>query len=241
MHAILAQWAPPHERSLLGSIVYAGAQFGTAVTMVISGYLIHGGVMGGWPSVFYLIGGFSVVWFVLWVMLMHDTPASHPRISREELEYILGSIGNTGKEPEVEGGKGGGGGPTPWMEMAKSVPLWAIMVAHVGHAYGLYTILTLLPTYLDTVLHFDIKQNSLINAVPYLIMWGAALATTQVADKLIGKKYFKTVTVRKACQAIGHIGSAGALIGASYSGCDRTVTVFLLTLAVGMNGAIYGG
>lgn len=48
--------------------------------------------------------------------------------------------------------------PTPWLEIAKSVPVWAIMVAHVGHAYGLYTLLTLLPTYLKTALHFDIKE-----------------------------------------------------------------------------------
>ncbi|ODN03400.1 putative inorganic phosphate cotransporter [Orchesella cincta] len=104
MHAIIAAWAPPEERSMMGSIVYAGAQFGTAVTMVVSGYLIHAGVWGGWPSVFYFIGAFSLLWFILWTMFMYDTPASHPRISDEELMYIQKSSSSrkeTSHEPTV--------------------------------------------------------------------------------------------------------------------------------------------
>jgi len=38
---------------------------------------------------------------------------------------------------------------------------------------------------------------------------------------------------------LAHFGSALALIGAAYSGCDRLATVTLLTLAVGLNGACY--
>jgi len=36
-----------------------------------------------------------------------------------------------------------------------------------------------------------------------------------------------------------HWGPAIALVGASYSGCDRLLTVFLLTVAVGVNGAAW--
>lgn len=82
---------------------------------------------------------------------MYDTPASHPSISKEELDYIQNSIGS-GKEDETKISE------TPWAEIASSKAVWAIIVAHVGHGYGLYTLLTLLPTYLKTALHFDIKQ-----------------------------------------------------------------------------------
>jgi len=84
-------------------------------------------------------------------------------------------------------------------------------------------------------------QNSWLSALPYIVMWIAAIFATQLADTVVARRIFKTVTVRKFCQAIGHIGCALALIAASYSGCDRALTVGLLTLAVGMNGAIYGG
>jgi ACS family sodium-dependent inorganic phosphate cotransporter-like MFS transporter 5 len=50
--------------------------------------------MGGWPSVFYVIGGFSLVWFVLWAVFMYDRPSDHPRISPDEKHYIEKTIGN---------------------------------------------------------------------------------------------------------------------------------------------------
>jgi hypothetical protein len=62
--------------------------------MIISGYLIQGNVMGGWPSVFYIIGAVSIVWFVFWTVLVYDTPAEHPKISGSELYYIQRSIGD---------------------------------------------------------------------------------------------------------------------------------------------------
>lgn len=40
---------------------------------------------------------------------------------------------------------------------------------------------------------------------------------------------------------IGQYGPAVCLIIASYTGCNRVLTVFLLTLGVGLNGAIYSG
>lgn len=40
---------------------------------------------------------------------------------------------------------------------------------------------------------------------------------------------------------IGQYSPAICLIIASYTGCNRTLTVFLLTLGVGLNGSIYSG
>ena len=42
-------------------------------------------------------------------------------------------------------------------------------------------------------------------------------------------------------ELVAHLGAAVGLVGAAYSGCDRIVTVTLLTLAVGLNGASFGG
>lgn len=42
-------------------------------------------------------------------------------------------------------------------------------------------------------------------------------------------------------RATGQYGPAICLIIASYTGCDRTLTVFMLTLSVGLNGSIYSG
>lgn len=53
--------------------------------MVAGGYLIH---FWGWPSVFYVTGALSLIWFVFWVCLTYNDPSEHPHISPEELKYI---------------------------------------------------------------------------------------------------------------------------------------------------------
>ena len=72
----------------------AGSNFGTIVSLPFSGYLCSLKFLGGWPLSFYIFGGLAVVWFVAWIFLVYDTPASHPRISFEEKNYIISQIGD---------------------------------------------------------------------------------------------------------------------------------------------------
>lgn len=46
---------------------------------------------------------------------------------------------------------------------------------------------------------------------------------------------------RKIINSIGQYAPAVALVAASYTGCDRWLTVALLTIGVGLNGGIYSG
>jgi ACS family sodium-dependent inorganic phosphate cotransporter-like MFS transporter 5 len=45
--------------------------------------------------------------------------------------------------------------------MAKSSPLWAIIIAHGCSNWGEHTLLTSLPDYMKNVLKFDIKSVSI--------------------------------------------------------------------------------
>lgn len=47
---------------------------------------------------------------------------------------------------------------TPWLKFVKSVPVWAIIVAHTFSNWGTYTLLTNIPTYMKEVLKFDIQS-----------------------------------------------------------------------------------
>jgi len=48
----------------------------------------------------------------------------------------------------------------PWTSILKSLPLWAIVVAHFSYNWTFYTLLTLLPTYMNDILGFSIQQVS---------------------------------------------------------------------------------
>lgn len=93
MHAMLARWIPPLERSKFAAYVYAGSNFGTIVSMPLSGWLCSLDLWGGWPLSFYLFGFLGIIWFLFWLWLVYDTPTSHPRICRQEQAFILASIG----------------------------------------------------------------------------------------------------------------------------------------------------
>ena len=69
--------------------------FGTAITMLVSGYISH---YFGWVTVFYVTGVVTIIWFGLWAYYVHDTPSKHPKISHDELKHIEMQIGLQGSK-----------------------------------------------------------------------------------------------------------------------------------------------
>ncbi|CAG7818922.1 unnamed protein product [Allacma fusca] len=232
MHAMLAVWVPIEERSKLSAAVYAGMSLGTSIIMTLSGYITH---YFGWPVVFYASGALAIIWFVFWAMLIYDTPNDHPRISADELDYISASLfDNTWRDKEKKP-------PTPWRSILVSVPFWGILLCQTLETWGMYTLLHEIPTYMKTVLRFDMQQNCLLSAFPHLLSWVVTIVVTQIGDWLIERNFVSVVTVRKSCNTIGLWGSAAAMLGVAYSGCDRTATTVLLSLAMGAYGSLLGG
>lgn len=231
-HAMLAKWIPPNERSRMAAIVYAGAQFGTVISMPLSGILSDVDFFGGWPSIFYFFGAISTVWCVFFFFTVYEDPDSHPTIDEDERKHIINTVWGAGGVTSP---------PVPWMSILKSLPFWAILIAHIGQNYGYETLMTELPTFMKQVLRFNIKENGILSSLPYLAMWGFSVSASCVADYMISKERYSHTTIRKVFQGIGHFGPALALIGASYTGCNPALTVAILTLGVGLNGGIYSG
>lgn len=62
---LLARWVPPLERSIQGVIVFGGAPMGNILGYFLSGILLSEG--RDWAYVFYVFGGFGILWFFFWV------------------------------------------------------------------------------------------------------------------------------------------------------------------------------
>ncbi|CAH1107273.1 unnamed protein product [Psylliodes chrysocephalus] len=229
-HALLAKWIPPNERSRMGAFVYAGAQFGTVISMPLSGLLSE--CRYGWPSIFYVFGSVGTVWCVFFLLIVREDPESDLKIKVEERLYIQKELGSKVGLPIP---------PIPWSSIAKSLPFYAILLAHMGHNYGYETLMTELPTYMKQVHHFSIKDNGVLSALPYLAMWIFSIFISHVADFLLTKPYFTHTIVRKLINGIGQYGPAVALVAVSYTGCDKWLTVAILSVGVGLNGGIYSG
>jgi len=231
MHVLWTKWAPPLERSKLIGFTYAGAQIGNVLALPLSAILCEYGFDGGWSSIFYVFGLIGVVWFALWMLIVSDTPAQHPRISEEEKNYIESSLGSNTSHPQT----------TPWLTFAKSLPVWAIVVAHVCANWGTYTLLTNIPTYMKEILKFDIKSNGLLCAVPYIIFWACINIGGFVADFLRSKGW-RTETVRKIMLSTGTLVPGVLLIITGYITCGMPyAAVAVLSLSVGFSGFQYPG
>ena len=70
-------WGPPLERSNLIAIYVAGNSVGTCLIFPIGG--IIAGSSLGWRAIFYFTGGSGIIWCILWLFLVYDSPAKHPR------------------------------------------------------------------------------------------------------------------------------------------------------------------
>eukprot|EP00088_Acartia_fossae_P010328 TRINITY_DN15141_c0_g1_i3.p1 TRINITY_DN15141_c0_g1~~TRINITY_DN15141_c0_g1_i3.p1 ORF type:complete len:555 (+),score=53.77 TRINITY_DN15141_c0_g1_i3:130-1794(+) len=229
MHAMLSKWAPPNERSRLSSWVYSGASLGSVISMPASGYLCD---TYGWESVFYFFGVLGLIWFVAWAWIVTDSPQSHPTISRAEKEYISKCIGS-GHSQEAP--------PVPWRHILTSVPMWALVFTHIAQNWGFYTLLTELPTYMKNILHFDIKDNAAISALPYLLSTILSFIASPVADYFIDHRIMKRSVTRKLFNSLGFCLPAVFLVLAGYSGCDVDSTIVFLALAGGTNSLHYSG
>ncbi|KAJ8284991.1 hypothetical protein COCON_G00038410 [Conger conger] len=229
MHAMWATWAPPMERSRLLTMSYAGAQLGTVFALPLSGVICF---YLDWTYVFYIFGVVGLVWFVLWTFLVSSTPETHKRISEAEKQYITSSL-----KSELS--------PTtshiPWASIFSSSAVWAIVVAHFSYNWTFYTLLTLLPTYMNKILGFSIKENGMLSALPYLGCWLFALLGGQLADWLRERWFIPTVTVRKAFSIAGMVGPALFLVAAGYTGCDYVMAVAFLTVSSALGGLSSSG
>ncbi|XP_076045681.1 putative inorganic phosphate cotransporter [Oratosquilla oratoria] len=232
MHLLLATWAPAVERSHFSSLVYAGIQFGTVITMPVSGWLCNTDFLGGWPSVFYIFGALGIVWGVFWYFLAYDLPEEHPRITQEELLYIQSWTADNKQKKTLA---------VPWRDIFTSRPFIAVAILHFGNNWGFYTLLTELPTYLKNIQHYDMKSNGLVSALPYLIMWLVSVAYSTTIGQLSRRGKISLVGIRKLSASIAAYGPMLALVAMCFVNCDRTLALVVLCLAMGLNGAVYCG
>eukprot|EP00731_Ephydatia_muelleri_P011094 Em0005g1680a len=233
MHVIWSHWAPPQERSILTAISYSGSYVGNVVSFPVSALLCWYGFAGGWPSVFYVFGTVGVCWFLLWALLAGSTPSSHRFISASERDYIECSVAVCKSEERH----------TPWRRLLLSPHVWAIAVAHFCNNWGVYTLMTCMPTFLANIGVLPgteaVVLNGVYSGIPYAMMAGVALSAGAVADCL--RKRVSTTVVRKAFTTASFTLSSVFLLLCVYYGTSATIAVTLLTLGVGCGGLSLAG
>lgn len=236
MHALFGHWSPPLERSKLTALTYSGTQAGIVITFPLGAYLCQNGFGGGWPSIFYVCGMASFLWFVLWMFFVSDSPVEHKRISHEEKEYIIASLVESAHKKNRKDLK------VPWMAIIKSMPSNAIIVSNITSDWGGYTLLSYIPTYMNDVFKLNLTSNGILSALPYIAFWAMINVAGWVADFVRVRQLMSTTLTRKVFDAFGKIVPAVLMIALGYVECSATaLAVVLLVLSVGLSGFQYSG
>lgn len=117
-----------------------------------------------------MFGAIGLAWCVLYYFLAHNSPASHPSISDEELRYIEASLEQKSGEDEEVSLKVlfdfeircffnfSKEVPVPWLSILSSLPVFAVLVANVGASWGFTMGMTEIPTYLAKVMKLEIAS-----------------------------------------------------------------------------------
>ncbi|XP_008554081.1 sialin [Microplitis demolitor] len=230
MYAIVGHWIPPVERSRFMSS-FQGFSFGIGLTYFLCGFLI---AHYGWRVVFYTTGSIGVFWCLLWFFFAFDTPASHPRITHQERQYIQGSVslqvGNTEQAM-----------PVPWKSILTSWPAWAIAITTFGRIWVHYVFIIPGPMYMKTVLGFSIQTNGFLSGAPFICSYFSSVVFCYIADVLVTRQIMTLTNVRKMFTAISQVipGLLVLLIG--YLGCNIIIVLIVWFIAVTLITAAYAG
>uniref|UniRef100_A0A914S034 Sialin n=1 Tax=Parascaris equorum TaxID=6256 RepID=A0A914S034_PAREQ len=160
-------------------------------------------LFGGWPSIFYLSATTGIVFVIIYIAIGADKPSKQNFISDAELKYIL-SLNSS-----EEFGKKRIERKIPWMEILKSSPVWAAVIAVICHEFPLMTMIMFLPSYLHDVHHYTATENGILSALPTASLWISKIFSSYLNTFLQRRTKLRRTNI---CKLLNTIASCGLAI-----------------------------
>lgn len=149
----VSNWCPKPERGFVQGLTHSFSRLGNAVTPPIVALLI---TWFSWRASFWILGGLSGIWMVVWLIYFRDDPRSHPQITQPELDRLH------------EGGRHAGTrvGIVPWGHLIRRMAPTSLVYFCYGWTGWLY--FTWLPTFFLNGFHLNIKNSALFASGVFL-------------------------------------------------------------------------
>jgi MFS transporter, ACS family, aldohexuronate transporter len=117
----VAEWFPKKERAFATGVFNAGTNVGAILAPMIIPIIVDGATGRNWQWGFLTTGIFSAIWVLLWLSI-YRRPEEHPRVSKDELGYIL-------SDSAVETAE-----KLPWAKVLPCKETWAFAFAKIPDA-----------------------------------------------------------------------------------------------------------
>ncbi|KAF5274232.1 hypothetical protein FQA39_LY07336 [Lamprigera yunnana] len=211
VYGVVSKWIPLDEKTRFISC-FQGLTLGSGLSRLISGFIITN---AGWPYVFYTFGSLGVLWSIVWYLLAHDTPETHPRISPKELYYI-----QKYREDSLNSEK-----RIPWKSILLSMPVWAIAVTCFGRMWVFSIVLIYGPQYLKSVVGLQVDMNGMVDGLSTCSGFIASLLSSFISDRIVKNKALPLVWNRRLFCGIGNIVVEIVTISLGHLGCNRSLII----------------
>uniref|UniRef100_A0A6P7GHP8 Putative inorganic phosphate cotransporter n=1 Tax=Diabrotica virgifera virgifera TaxID=50390 RepID=A0A6P7GHP8_DIAVI len=227
MHAVLGKWIPVPERSRLGTFVCSGATLGIVFSLILTGFICS--TSYGWPMVFYLFNTIALIMVAIYAYVGSNDPSSHPTITEEEKIYIISSLNTATDRHNLV---------VPWKEMLTSRAFIALLITNICFNFTHWMFISEISIYLDKIMHFDLKSNSILMSLPYIIDFFVGFTACFIADYLYAKNTLSTSVIRKIMNNIAMFIPAAAIFVLTRTGPeDKNYAILSIILVSGFQGA----
>lgn len=166
--ASISTWFTPCEFPLVGSLVSSGFEFGMIISTVVCGIVADSTL--GWPGIYLIFGGMSVVLTGFWALFGVDKPMSK---TAEKTTKI------------------------PWLEILSSPPFLALLLVTSLQEFGIVMTTLEVPLYFQSVFNTDVTHNLLICTIPQIASLVMSWILPYTAQILLTLKMFSLIQMRK--------------------------------------------
>jgi MFS family permease len=173
---VIREWIPARERGVLNACFNSGASAGPAICALVAGPIIGA---FGWPVLFFLGGGFGLVWLLVWLVLF-ARPEEATWLTEAERQTILAQ--RTGGRELDTGPKSG------LLNLLKGPSLWGLALSMGCNVYSQYLFLTWLPSYLRATKGLNLTSSGFYTAVPYAVAVVLCIAIGLLSDRMLRRQ-----------------------------------------------------
>jgi ACS family D-galactonate transporter-like MFS transporter len=213
---ILAIWFPQHERARANGIYSFGQYVGLGFLSIPLFWITE---RLGWRGLFFVVGGFGVVFGLLWWWLYHN-PADSTTANQAELDYIEAGGGGEYKGQPVT---------FAWRHVAALLRRRQVLGASLGQFGGNSTqvfFVTWFPTYLVTARGMTFLQAGLMTALPFIGASIGVLLGGVLSDTIL--KRTGSANWARKLPIVGGLLLASTIVAANYVPAGNDAAVILI-------------
>lgn len=165
-----SRWIPRAEFSRAQTLSLSGVYIGQTLSYPITTWLI---LTFSWPMTFYFNAALGVLWLIVWLVYAANTPATHPKITAEELHHI-----EAGLSPRSDT-------PTSFWNILKEPPVLFLSLSYLCLVYGLWMIVFWMPTYMVKGRGFSMQAMGWIGMIPTFASFAGLISGGILSDILL--------------------------------------------------------